>query len=140
MNDATKNYIDTRIQEATASLLKRFEGQTGPAGEKGERGPQGNPGPPGPAGERGPRGEKGIPGRDGQDAQITPEVKQEIASLVAELLRPELDGIKGQLSEIQQWQEGVVNALDVSQRARQQREAELRKLKREGASDGMAGS
>lgn len=138
MSDAIKEYVNVQIKDLRKEVLAAVaQIPAGPAGAQGEQGPQGEPGPQGPQGERGQRGEKGNPGNPGKDAEISDTLKWELAGMVAQLLKPDLDRINTQLTEIRQWQQGVISAMDASRRAQQRADLEL--LKKGGTEDVAGG-
>lgn len=77
---------------------------TGPQGPQGETGPQGEKGPQGPKGEDGKTPEYGVD-------YGTPEQIQGIAQSAADILQPELNQIKNDLSAEQMAREEADNAL-----------------------------
>lgn len=82
------------------------KGETGPQGPQGEKGEKGDIGPQGPKGDKGDKGEQGIPGPPGHTPEYgvdygTPEQIQGIAQDAAESLKPEVDQIKGDITDLQ---------------------------------------
>ena len=83
-------------------------GATGPKGEPGEVGPQGpkgDKGDPGTVGPAGADGKDGAPGADGHTPEYgvdygTPEQIAEIAQSAAEILQPEINRLKNDLSAL----------------------------------------
>ena len=81
-------------------------GPVGPKGEQGENGEKGEKGDIGPQGPKGDKGEQGIPGPSGHTPEYgvdygTPEQIAEIAQSAADILYPEVNQIKDDLTDLQ---------------------------------------
>ena len=78
-------------------------GPVGPQGKQGIQGEKGDIGPQGPKGDKGEKGEQGIPGPSGHTPEYgvdygTPEQISGIAKSAADILKPEVNQIKDDLS------------------------------------------
>lgn len=79
-------------------------GPVGPQGKQGLMGERGDIGPQGPKGDKGDKGEQGIPGPSGHTPEYgvdygTPQQISGIAQKAAEILQPEVNQIKDDLSD-----------------------------------------
>lgn len=116
-NSASAAQEATNEALAQAKASGEFDGPQGPAGpqgEKGEKGDAGDIGPAGPKGDtgdtgpQGPKGDKGDTGPAGADGKTpeygvdygTPEQIAGIAQYAAEILQPEVNQIKDDISAI----------------------------------------
>lgn len=96
--------LDEYLRKAADSGA--FDGAPGPQGPQGEPGPQGPQGIPGADGRDGVDGKDGAPGADGKTPKYgvdygTPEQISGIAQQAAEILQPEVNQIKSDLSKKQ---------------------------------------
>lgn len=104
-------WLEDKLEEYLAAIKASgaFDGKPGPQGPQGEQGPQGIPGPQGPQGIPGTDGRDGVDGKDGapgSDGKTpeygvdygTPEQISGISQQAAEILQPELNQIKDDLS------------------------------------------
>ena len=111
-------WLEDKLEEYLSAIKASgaFDGAPGPQGPKGETGPQGpkgekgETGPQGPQGLQGPRGEQGIPGPQGEPGAPgktpeygvdygTPEQIAGIAQSAADILQPEVNRLKDDLSD-----------------------------------------
>lgn len=97
-DDAKQQALSVRTDADSGA----FDGKPGPQGLTGDKGEKGDPGPVGPAGAD---GKDGAPGTDGKTPEYgvdygTPEQISGIAQQAAEILQPDIEKIKDDISNL----------------------------------------